>query len=63
MATTVFRLSEEAQHLHFCSWKCVFLKLPQIKSDYFINLPLLNFDIKTKGMRGEDFFKAMREFK
>jgi len=37
--------------------------LPQIKSDYFINLPLLNFDIKTKGMRGEDFFKAMREFK
>ena len=31
-------------NLHFCSWDCVLEYMPQAKTDYFINLPRLNFD-------------------
>ena len=43
---TVFRNPSDsgAEHLEFCSWKCVLQYLPKVNSNYFVNLPYLHFD-------------------
>jgi hypothetical protein len=63
---TVFREEADtsAEHLQFCSWKCVLKTLPKIKCNYFINLPYLSFDNKLdKGIRAQDFFTAVKNAK
>ena len=55
--------NKESERLQFCSWICVFEKLKTIKTNYFISLPYLGFDIKTKGQRVEDFWKAIKKIK
>ena len=62
LEATVFRTSgESAQHMHFCSWRCVLQGISKVKSDYFISLPFLHFDNDTsKGLRAKDFFALMR---
>ena len=47
----------------FCSWVCVFKFLPKIKTDYFVNLPYLKYDSKTKGATAKDFLKLIKEKK
>ena len=47
----------------FCSWVCVFKFLPKIKTDYFVNLPYLLYDSKTKGTSVKDFLKLIKEKK
>jgi hypothetical protein len=57
---TVFFNGKEAEHMQFCSWRCVLKKLPKIKTDYFISLPYLTFDgPEEKGLRAQDFFAAI----
>lgn len=56
---TVFHHNGKTQRLEFCSWKCVFKKLKTIKTDYFISLPYLHFDVRTKGQTHKDFWKAI----
>ena len=63
---TVFykRGIDSAKHLHFCSWKCLFKKLPNIIKEEgfdFLNLPYLSNDKdsnKALELQGSDaFFK------
>lgn len=58
--TVFFNGGKEAEHMHFCSWRCVLKHLPTIKTDYFISLPYLTFDgPEEKGLRAQDFFAAL----
>ena len=58
---TVFMHNQEAQHLHFCSWKCVFKKLKTVKSDNFISLPFLTFESDVvSGQTVDDFLACIR---
>ena len=34
--------------------------LPKIKTDYFVNLPYLMYDSKTKGATVKDFLKLIK---
>lgn len=63
LEVTVFKEGAgSAKHLQFCSWKCVFAKLPKIKCDYFIDLPYLNYDGEVpEGQRAKAFFEAIKE--
>jgi hypothetical protein len=59
----IFRHVETTGHadrLHFCSWDCVFKYLPKIKTDYFVEMPFLNYEAGWKGTTAKDFFKALR---
>ena len=41
---TIFHSREgEAEHIHFCCWKCVLEYLPKIKSNDFVTLPFLSY--------------------
>ena len=45
LEVTVFRNdNSESDHLHFCSWACVFKYIPKISTDYFVNLPFVYYD-------------------
>lgn len=52
--------NNSAEDLNFCSWKCLFNRLPNIKTDYFISLPQLQFspDVSKK-CSGNTFFKEL----
>lgn len=54
----VFHHQAEADHLHFCSWKCVFKHLPKVKTDYFVDLPFIHFDTPVRNSK--EFFKALK---
>lgn len=43
---TVFRHVDdcETESHHFCSWECVLKFLPKIKTDYFVDLPMMYYD-------------------
>jgi hypothetical protein len=62
LEVTVFYAAErEAEHLHFCSWGCVFNWMQKIqktkyKCDYFVSLPVVHFD--KPGYK--DFVKELR---
>ena len=50
---TVFRHgSENAEHLHFCTWDCVLNHIPKIKTNYFVSLPYLYYDGRKTSVRG-----------
>ncbi|MFX0198384.1 MAG: hypothetical protein ACFFCW_19875 [Candidatus Hodarchaeota archaeon] len=55
----VFHINHETEHYQFCCWACMFKKLKTIKTDYFISLPFLTFDQKTKGQTVEDFWRCI----
>lgn len=53
----------DAEHLHFCSWQCVFKFLGKIqktkyRSDYFVSLPIIKFNGDKPGYK--DFMKDLR---
>jgi hypothetical protein len=61
LQVAVFRNNREgAEHLHFCSWRCVLAHLPKIKTDYFVSLPFLQYDGSWPGTTAADFFKALK---
>jgi len=62
LQVNVFFKNDVTDNYHFCSWACVLKKLKRLKSDYFIDLPLLHFDGAPKGQRPVDFWKAIKEF-
>ena len=45
----------DSMDMHFCSWKCVFKALPNISTDYFIDLPCITAE------RLEEFKAAFKE--
>lgn len=55
---TIFHNEKESERKHFCSWGCVLGFLPKIKSDYFINLPMVYMDQERKGMK--ELLKALK---
>lgn len=59
---TVFHHDQEkaAEHMHFCSWRCVIRGLKKVKTDYFISLPFLHYGSGAKGLMAKDFFKFMK---
>lgn len=61
LSATVFYHDSEAEHLHLCSWSCALEKLRTVKTDYFIDLPMLMFDDdKADGCTAADFWKAIK---
>ena len=62
---TVFREDSEKrnENLHFCSWKCLFKKLPTIECDHFINIPYITFDGPDNKTDANAFFEAIEAFK
>lgn len=42
----------DTRHYHFCSWDCVLKFVKTVKSDYFLNLPHVNFDYNKKSKKG-----------
>jgi len=62
---TVFKgNSDDAEHLHFCSWECVLKQLPKIKTDYFISLPFVYFDEKCEDKRsGNELISLLKRLK
>lgn len=62
---TVFRhdTESEPQHLHYCSWKCLFDALPKIRTDYFVSLPYISYDDKSKRTGKNAFFAELKKKK
>lgn len=57
---TVFRTGDESESHQFCSWACVLKFLPTIRTDYFINLPYLQYEADAlPGQRASDFFATI----
>jgi len=51
-------------YYHFCSWKCFFkIAEKEIKSDYFVSLPYLNFDEKNKNISAKEFWNCVKKYK
>jgi hypothetical protein len=65
LSSTVFTNSSEmkTKEYVFCSWKCCLEKMSKVKTDYFINLPYLTFDNRSKGVMAKDFWNAVKNFK
>ena len=59
----VFNHGKGTKQLHCCSWGCVFIALKKQKSDYFISLPYVSFDMKNPKMQSKEFWKAVRKLK
>lgn len=51
--------SNNTDSYEFCSWDCVCKFLPKVKTDYFVNLPYLQYGkgFKNKGVTANDFLK------
>lgn len=47
---TIFRSNSTTEHEHFCSWDCVFKRIPKIHTDHFVSLPFIMYD-EGKGKR------------
>jgi hypothetical protein len=60
----VFLKNEEdnssTEHYQFCSWICVFRKLRDLQSNYFIELPYLSFDLGPE-LGVDMFWQAIRQ--
>lgn len=63
LEVTVFsrETSEDSKRYQFCSWMCCLKTTKKIKSDYFLELPMLSFDSVPKGRRAKDFWAAIKE--
>lgn len=44
----IFQKNNLSERVHFCSWNCLLEYLPKVKSNYFLSLPHVNFDTKSK---------------
>lgn len=64
LTVTVFdtRGANLSRRLQFCSWECVLVGIEDLKCNYFIELPFLQFDTKRAGMTAKDFFKAIEAY-
>ena len=56
---TAFFIERETVDFHFCGWRCLTRKLPEIQSDHFAALPYLHFDDAAPGQGVKDFLVAM----
>ena len=61
MEITVFHYGDKTDRYQFCSWACMFEKLKNIKTDYFVSLPYLKFDSNVKSLGVEGFWAAIKE--
>ena len=55
LTLTVFFADDNDRNYIFCSWPCVFKKLRELNTDYFITLPYLEAEYI------EDFWRAVKE--
>lgn len=61
---TVFRNNDlPTEHLHLCSWACVFKHIPKIKSDYFVSLPYLYFDDAVSKRGYKEMIRLIKKIK
>lgn len=51
-------VDEKTEHLHFCSWKCLFDYVKTMKSNYFASMPFLYFE-KDSGKRSASEFISL----
>lgn len=51
--------SDEAREYDFCSWRCVFAKLPSISCDSFVSLPYLHYDEGDGPTSARAFFELV----
>jgi hypothetical protein len=60
---TVFKHTDsEADHLHFCSWRCVLKHITKLKSDYFVSLPFVHFDVNNGNKRnGKELISILKK--
>ena len=58
--TVFYHYRDETDDLEFCSWECVFERLKELKTDSFIDLPYISFEMKNPKMGIEAFWKAIR---
>jgi len=61
LTVDVFNKDHDTKRYEFCSWLCCLKATKKLKSDYFINLPMLHFDKQPKGQRAKDFWAAIKE--
>jgi hypothetical protein len=55
---TVFHNDGTTESYQLCSWVCCLRKLKEVKTDYFVSMPMLHFD--ERGPTGaRAFFKAI----
>lgn len=57
------KIGDDTDKYQFCCWECMGKFLPKIKCDYFISLPFLHYDTKTKGTTAKDFIKLVNRKK
>ena len=58
---TIFKNKGNSERHIICSWKCFAENIKKVKTDYFVSLPFLNFDINQKGLRSRDFIEILKE--
>ena len=58
--TVFYGNAEHVDNLHLCSWHCVFQKLKTIKTNDFISLPYLSFDMANPKMGPKGFWEAIK---
>jgi hypothetical protein len=49
----------DSDKYQFCSWDCVCKFLPTVKTDYFISLPYLTYDVQKEGLMAKDLIKII----
>lgn len=59
LSIDIFSQSDSTENLDFCSWVCLLKHLPKVECNYFVNLPYLSYDSKTKGCNASDFINAI----
>ena len=59
----IFREGQQTEDRQFCSWRCVFVGLKSIKSDYFATLPYIHFDNPVSGQGYADLMKCIKTTK
>ena len=61
---SIFHNNEEAQRKVVCSWLCFSKLIKKLirnkETDYFINLPFIQFGHKKVGTRAQDFLKILK---
>jgi predicted nucleic acid-binding Zn ribbon protein len=59
--STVFTTqNSEAVNYYFCSWKCFFKKMRNIKCNYFVSMPMLHY-AKEDGVPASEFWKYIKK--
>jgi len=62
LSCTVFHEAcNDTREYQFCSWRCFFIKLAELETDHFIDLPILDFKRNKEGCTVADFWRAIVE--